>query len=1349
MGTSVFSENTVTSLTCYVVGTICSDTGSGSSTRTVSAGNSGMNITVSGGDDWDEGGDTSEKGFGQGRKFGGDRGGDRGFSSRDRPDRGGDRGFSSRDKQDRGSGFGSSDRDRNERDFGERRSRFGGDRGGGARGFERDQGRGEGFQRRQDREGGGFGNRNGRGFNQEGGFGSRGGDGGRGGFGQTIERDGGSRGGGFGQKSREEGGGDQGGFGGKRGFSQGSGFGPGGSGDAGYGGNKGFGENKGGFGENKGGFGGNKGGFGGGSGGQAAAEDDWETEATSIPVSIPAKSGQQEKSGSQPMAVKRFRGINTVDEEVAGDVFVRLKLNVRESVDVYVVYTVNPELFYCQVIKNSSSLSELMSQMNSYYEALTESEMVIERPEIGMPCAAKFSEDDTWYRAEIQTPGQQEVEVHFVDYGNTESVVVSKLRKLKPEYLKMKGQGVKCGLDGVVAQNKVWAEKAIEDFEDFTMDKHLVAKIINRSSDGTHLLELENVEEKINVGDSMCEKGHCTYVSSKISPKKDQIIESPYPVCNLAIGSEVDVYVPWIENPEQFWIQPVSDEEKLIAFVDGIQEIYTTGAGANMNVSSIIPGQAVIALFSEDSAWYRGYVEKKGAKDIKVRFVDYGNSDMVVRESLRQPTEEMLKEASHAMMCKLKGVRPLQTGVWTSDAKDIMNSLVSEVVKCKIIDISGKHYTVQLTAGDIDVTKELIQAAVVRAEKEPSPPPGDVVSAAQGQREKTLFFQSQVKVNIGSTEPVYVTQTDSVASFWCQLVKYYSELDELMGKLETLCQSGTTPGELKVNMACGAKFSGDQNWYRSKVTAVYPDSVEVLFVDYGNSEKVPKSDIRHLTEEVVELPVQALHCTLENSAASTNQLTKKFLDLVSDVEVSMTVIEEQEDITVVRLSLSGGESIAVKLELIDEKKVKETVATKGANVTDLVTVGAESTVQMYPIAKRPAGSVQVYISEVTSPGSFCVQLVDQETELNEMMEQVAAAYEDETKYKVASILKDQPCCSKFSEDGAWYRAEVISVSHTDITVRFVDYGNQETTTIEKIRSMRSELATKAPFAYSCRLADVGSVEMDTWSADALKQFEELVVDNELTCHFISLDAVKLTLNDEDIGEKLVKSGHARNLNVKQVEKDVELAKFSYTNYRISDPALPTEPTTCYVSHVKNNGIVYIQLACEEERLIAATENLQDKAPSLSALHLSSLREGYSCIAKYSEDQAWYRAVAEIVTDTSVTVRFIDYGNSDKIETDENLKCPTEDLSKDHPYAYQCQLYGAASLEAVDADKLLDITADKELTCKFHSRKVPYEIELFDEEEQNIVELVKKEAVSEEMMTASATEDEGTPAKTGK
>jgi staphylococcal nuclease domain-containing protein 1 len=57
-------------------------------------------------------------------------------------------------------------------------------------------------------------------------------------------------------------------------------------------------------------------------------------------------------------------------------------------------------------------------------------------------------------------------------------------------------------------------------------------------------------------------------------------------------------------------------------------------------------------------------------------------------------------------------------------------------------------------------------------------------------------------------------------------------------------------GPPKVGELVAAKFSADNEWYRGKVRSNDRDAkkAEVLFVDYGNSEKVSWSDLRALSQ---------------------------------------------------------------------------------------------------------------------------------------------------------------------------------------------------------------------------------------------------------------------------------------------------------------------------------------------------------------------------------------------------------------------------------------------------------------------------------------------------------------------
>ena len=66
-----------------------------------------------------------------------------------------------------------------------------------------------------------------------------------------------------------------------------------------------------------------------------------------------------------------------------------------------------------------------------------ESAEELERPIMkNTRCAALFSGDDKWYRVKVLgTAGKGNIEVKFIDYGNTETLPEATLRKLPAHLL--------------------------------------------------------------------------------------------------------------------------------------------------------------------------------------------------------------------------------------------------------------------------------------------------------------------------------------------------------------------------------------------------------------------------------------------------------------------------------------------------------------------------------------------------------------------------------------------------------------------------------------------------------------------------------------------------------------------------------------------------------------------------------------------------------------------------------------------------------------------------------------------------------------------------------------------------
>lgn len=81
----------------------------------------------------------------------------------------------------------------------------------------------------------------------------------------------------------------------------------------------------------------------------------------------------------------------------------------------------------------------------------------------------------------------------------------------------------------------------------------------------------------------------------------------------------------------------------------------------------------------------------------------------------------------------------------------------------------------------------------------------------------------------------FVKQNNNLAMLCLPLV--------VMDDLNVICTDGSRGSMMNINAGtlCAAQYTVDDAWYRARVTQeVGPDSYEVLFVDYGNTEVVSK-----------------------------------------------------------------------------------------------------------------------------------------------------------------------------------------------------------------------------------------------------------------------------------------------------------------------------------------------------------------------------------------------------------------------------------------------------------------------------------------------------------------------------
>lgn len=153
-------------------------------------------------------------------------------------------------------------------------------------------------------------------------------------------------------------------------------------------------------------------------------------------------------------------------------------------------------------------------------------------PRSGQFIAAKFTEDDCFYRARVRRVDRtaKEAEVLYVDYGNSETIPFSRMRPLAPQFDvgKLKPQAIDAVLSFIqFPTQKDYAADAIGFVQQLTADKQLVANVDWISPEGVYYITLydpnssDKTEASLNA--EIVEEGLAT------ANKKPKAFEKAYP----------------------------------------------------------------------------------------------------------------------------------------------------------------------------------------------------------------------------------------------------------------------------------------------------------------------------------------------------------------------------------------------------------------------------------------------------------------------------------------------------------------------------------------------------------------------------------------------------------------------------------------------------------------------------------------------------------------------------------------------------------------------------------------------------------------------------------------------------
>ncbi|XP_023716578.1 maternal protein tudor isoform X3 [Cryptotermes secundus] len=591
--------------------------------------------------------------------------------------------------------------------------------------------------------------------------------------------------------------------------------------------------------------------------------------------------------------------------------------------------------------------------------------------QVGQLCCARYS-DGVYYRARVTRPPDMpggHVAVHFIDYGNSEVVPFRDIRSLEESLLtrlaSVSDNATEFLLAGVVPVSGTWDENSLAFIRQTLCYEELkavvVAQVANKrlirvfykNEDFAKILIASKVGVSIEIiAQQMLIQGYYNWNSVPpqfpgftappparmlsqlqgqavtvprvpairmesnsqqvpgITPsvqEKVRIFTSPI----LELNSEHMVYVSYVEDgPSSFAIQLQAAEGMLSTVMHEINN-----APAVPLTQPLMPGSVCIGRFTEDLTLCRAVVMAVLDDKCRLYYVDFGNSEILPYSEVFELPQQFINPKVMALRFCLAGLRNLTI---TDELKSYFKELVTEkLLRLRVVAPEGppiKQY------GELYLNGANVLDLLVKKMKEKQVP---------------CSFPVMPTPSVGTRESVKVSYVVSASSFYVQLETNAEALKSVMLAIEAIC-SGAAPflevDDLRIGLPCCAQYSEDEKWYRAKILSFSSNLVEVMYVDYGNSDSVPLSSLKHIDQSLVKiLNPQAIQCCLRGFQDNVNEkLADEFENMILDKTLTMVVMDTLPNNVILVELYSGslGSCVSVAAQLLSNSTAQETTRTQ-------------------------------------------------------------------------------------------------------------------------------------------------------------------------------------------------------------------------------------------------------------------------------------------------------------------------------------------------------------------------------------------------------------------------------------
>ncbi|NXG65274.1 TDR15 protein, partial [Hemiprocne comata] len=412
----------------------------------------------------------------------------------------------------------------------------------------------------------------------------------------------------------------------------------------------------------------------------------------------------------------------------------------------------------------------------------------------------------------------------------------------------------------------------------------------------------------------------------------------------LPVGSNENVKVTMAVSPSKFYCQ-IQKWQKELEDLTGAMHLYYEAISTENSKSSDSLG-LLCAAKRQNGQWHRGVVKQLLSDHVEVWFMDFGSTEAVPYNSIQKLRVEFMALPMISFPCALSCFGSEDETVIKIQLKELTEALIGQTsvyVHVDLFDDMKCLYYVTLQNQEHGIKAEHPENLNEAAASWVSFSETKITSIAMNYKVCDKGYDSfeydsydsgnkptksclpewdsslsshckRVEMQMNSFHTAFVVYVINPSDFWIQTCEYQNEFQALMKNIadvyngcgaDEMVLKNPEPGSL-----CCARYSKDMLYYRGVVTEVLNVNTSVYFLDLGNTDTIPCSDVKTLLPEFSGLPALAVSCTLACTFPVDDVWVKKEIDFFKETVLNrlmlLHVIGKQKNKYIVNMQHTNG-----------------------------------------------------------------------------------------------------------------------------------------------------------------------------------------------------------------------------------------------------------------------------------------------------------------------------------------------------------------------------------------------------------------------------------------------------------